>query len=85
MRILATPRERPRHAGRDEPFDVPPSLATSRTSLEETYEYASLGMRKTVSTSGARRRFIIAIWSSYSKSETARSPRRSTDAPIRRA
>ena len=30
------------------------------------YEYSSLAIRKTVSTVGARRRFISAIWSSYS-------------------
>ena len=40
-----------------------------------------MGIRNAVSTPGARRRFIIAIWSSYSKSETARTPRRMSVAP----
>ena len=35
-------------------------------------------MRKMVSTSGARRRFINAIWNSNSKSDTARNPRTMT-------
>ena len=42
-------------------------------------------MRKTVSSAGSRRRFIIAICISVSKSDTARMPRKITDAPIRRA
>jgi len=36
---------------------------------------------KTVSTFGLRRRFMSAIWNSYSKSEIARSPRMITEAP----
>ena len=38
---------------------------------------------KTVSTRGFRRRFISAIWNSYSKSETARRPRTIVRAPTR--
>ena len=38
---------------------------------------------KTVSTRGLSRRFISAIWNSYSKSETARRPRITVRAPMR--
>jgi hypothetical protein len=34
---------------------------------------------------GSSRRFMSAIWNSYSKSEIARSPRTITDAPMRSA
>ena len=37
--------------------------------------YCSSGIRKTVSTSLYSRRFMSAIWNSYSMSETARRPR----------
>src|SRR2546425_1942715 len=59
----------------------PPKRATSRTRLELRYVRSNAGTRKTVSILGARLRFISAIWNSYSKSETARSPRTITDAP----
>ena len=39
----------------------PPSAAISLMSFELTYEYSSAGVRKTVSTSGASRRFMSAI------------------------
>src|SRR5258706_1836192 len=40
--------------------------------------YCSSGVRNIVSTSGYRLRFIPAIWNSYSKSDTALKPRRTT-------
>ena len=48
--------------------------------VAETNMYCSDGVRNSVSTSGYRLRFIPAIWNSYSKSDTARSPRRITRA-----
>src|SRR5262249_34931579 len=48
------------------PRTPPPSRATSLTRRLETYEYSSLAMRNTVSMLESRRRFIRAIWSSYS-------------------
>src|ERR1044071_9202330 len=59
----------------------PPKRATSRTRLELRYVRSNAGTRKTVSILGARLRFISAIWNSYSKSDTARSPRTITEAP----
>src|SRR6266540_3872762 len=59
----------------------PPKRATSRTRLELTKVRSKAGTRNTVSILGARLRFISAIWNSYSKSDTARSPRIITDAP----
>src|SRR5205085_5773182 len=58
----------------------PPSTAISRTIVAERNRYLSEGVRKSVSTPGARRRFIPASWNSYSKSDTARRPRRITAA-----
>ena len=43
--------------------------------------YCSAGVRKSVSALGIRCRFMLASWNSYSKSETARRPRRMTPAP----
>ena len=57
------------------PVTGPPSANTSFTNLELTYVYCSAGIMNTVSISGPSRRFINAIWSSYSKSDTARRPR----------
>src|SRR5216110_2985564 len=59
----------------------PPKRATSRTRLELTKVRSNAGTGNTVSILGARLRFINAIWNSYSKSETARSPRIITEAP----
>ena len=59
----------------------PPRLAISRTKVPETNWYWSLGVRKTVSTSGMSWRFMPAIWNSYSKSLTARRPRTTTLPP----
>src|SRR4051812_17769577 len=59
----------------------PPKRATSRTRLELRYVRSNAGTRNTVSILGARFRFMSAIWNSYSKSETARSPRMITEAP----
>src|SRR5206468_2251752 len=59
----------------------PPKRATSRTKLELTKVRSNAGTRNTVSIFGARFRFINAIWNSYSKSDTARSPRIITEAP----
>src|SRR5258708_38610030 len=62
----------------------PPSTAISRTIVAERKRYLSEGVRKSVSTPGARRRFMPASWNSYSKSDTARSPRRITPASCSR-
>src|SRR5688572_19973426 len=56
----------------------PPSTAISRTIVAERKRYLSDGVRKSVSTPGASRRFMPASWNSYSKSDTARRPRRMT-------
>src|SRR5262249_52002909 len=58
----------------------PPKRAISRTIVEDMKRYCSEGVRNKVSTSGYRFRFIPAIWNSYSKSDTARRPRRITRA-----
>src|SRR5690242_4584720 len=63
----------------------PPNRATSRTRLELKYVRSKAGTRNTVSSAGASVRFISAIWNSYSKSDTARSPRIRIDAPTCRA
>src|SRR5690606_35376648 len=60
------------------PDTSPPSRAISRTSEEEMKLCCSDGVRNRVSTSGIRWRFMLAIWNSYSKSDTARRPRSST-------
>src|SRR5438046_5765974 len=57
----------------------PPSTAISRTMVADRKRYLSEGVRKSVSTPGASRRFIPASWNSYSKSDTARRPRRMTE------
>src|SRR4029077_14416700 len=62
----------------------PPKRATSRTRLELRYVRSKAGTRNTVSTPGARLRFISAIWNSYSKSLTARRPRTISVAPAAR-
>src|SRR2546430_11922117 len=62
----------------------PPNRATSRTRLELRYVRSKAGTRKTVSTPGARLRFMSAIWNSYSKSLTARRPRTIRVAPAAR-
>src|SRR3970040_2129412 len=59
----------------------PPSVAISRTSVAEMNMCCSEGVRNIVSKSGYRLRFIPASWNSYSKSDTARSPRSTTRAP----
>jgi len=45
--------------------------------------YFSSAIRKTVSMSGSWLRFMSAIWNSYSKSETALSPRMTAQAFFR--
>src|SRR5204862_7091440 len=63
-------------------FDTsPPSVAISRTSVAEMNMCCSEGVRKMVSKSGSRLRFMPASWNSYSKSDTARRPRSTTRAP----
>ena len=57
------------------PCTRPPSEKTSLISRELMYVYCSAGIMKTVSILPFSRRFISAIWNSYSKSDTARSPR----------
>src|SRR5690606_1527190 len=59
----------------------PPSREISRTREDEMKLYCSEGVRNRVSTSGIRWRFMLASWNSYSKSDTARSPRSSTPPP----
>ena len=54
-------------------------------SRELTNECSSCVMTKTVSMSGAKVRFVSAIWYSYSKSEMVRMPRRITRIFFRRA
>ena len=56
-------------------------MAISRTKVPETNWNWSLGVMNTVSTSGISCRFMPAIWNSYSKSLTARSPRTTTLPP----
>src|SRR3954468_13877148 len=63
----------------------PPNRATSRTRLALMYVVSSDGTMKTVSRPADRWRFMRAIWYSYSKSLTARSPRINTFAPTSRA
>src|SRR5690606_1602881 len=71
-------------AGVTNPDTSPPRRAISRTSDEKMKLYCSAGVRNRVSTSGIRWRFMLAIWNSYSKSDTARRPRSSTPAPTSR-
>ncbi len=78
------PASGPRGPGQAPPRCRPRS-ATSFTMVESMYVKCSLGMRNTVSTSRARRRFMSAIWNSYSKSDTSRSPRMIATAPARSA
>ncbi len=52
----------------------PPIEAISLTKVEERKENLALGVRKTLSRSGDMALFILAIWNSYSKSETALRP-----------
>src|SRR5690606_13312674 len=59
----------------------PSSMAISLTRLEAINWCWSDAMRKTVSISELRRRFIPTIWNSYSKSETARKPLIIMEAP----
>src|SRR6185503_2223032 len=56
----------------------PPSTAISRTIVADRNRYLSDGVRNSVSTPGASFLFMPASWNSYSKSETARRPRRIT-------
>ncbi len=72
-------------AGCTSPPTSPPKRATSRTRLELRYVRSTAGTRKTVSSDGCSRRFISAIWNSYSKSLTARNPRTMMEAPTRLA
>src|SRR5678809_134160 len=65
-------------AGWTKPDTSPPKRATSRTMLALMYVVSRLGTMNTVSSPGARWRFISAIWYSYSKSLTARRPRITT-------
>src|SRR5690606_36172546 len=67
------------------PSRLPPKRAASRTREEERYVMSTAGTRKTVSRSRFNRRFISAIWNSYSKWLTARSPRTTMRAPRSRA
>src|SRR5690606_36763415 len=60
------------------PDTSPPSRAISRTSEDEMKLCCSEGVRNRVSTSAITCRFMLAIWNSYSKSDTARSPRNRT-------
>src|SRR6185312_15782861 len=62
----------------------PPRRAISRTRDEEMKLYCSAGVRNRVSASGIKCRFMLASWNSYSKSDTARRPRRITPAPVSR-
>src|SRR5690606_38795670 len=71
-------------AGVTKPETSPPNRAISRTSEDEMKLCCSAGVRNKVSTSGIRWRFMLAIWNSYSKSDTARRPRSSTPAPTSR-
>src|SRR5690606_12039512 len=68
-------------AGVTKPETSPPRRAISRTSDEEMKLYCSAGVRNRVSTSGIRWRFMLAIWNSYSKSDTARSQLSRNPAP----
>src|SRR6185312_5792626 len=63
----------------------PPNTAISRTSEEEMNVNCSCGVRKTVSMSRSRWRFMLASWNSNSKSEIARRPRMITVARWRLA
>ena len=69
------------HEGRD----VAAELAISRTRLDEMNVCCSDGVRKIVSTPSVRCLFIVASWNSYSKSDTARSPRTIALSPLSRA
>src|SRR5690606_23531096 len=69
-------------AGGTNPETSPPRREISRTSEDEMKPYCSAGVRNSVSTSGIRWRFMLASWNSYSKSDTARSPRSRMPAPI---
>src|ERR1700754_1678648 len=69
-------------AGCTKPEISPPRRPISRTSEEEMKLYCSAGVRNSVSAWGIRWRFMLASWNSYSKSDTARRPRRTTPAPI---
>src|SRR6202000_3448790 len=71
-------------AGCTKPEISPPRRPISRTSEEEMKLYCSAGVRNSVSAWGMRCRFMLASWNSYSKSDTARSPRRITPAPVSR-
>src|SRR5690606_23993013 len=75
FRACCFSRSRASTASGTRPATEPPSDATSLTSRELTYVYCSAGIMKTVSTSGLRCRFMRAVCISYSKSETALSPR----------
>ena len=70
---------------RHQPAHFPAQLNTSLISRELRYVYCSAGIMNTVSSVGSRWRFISAIWNSYSKSDTARSPRTIALARRRRA
>src|SRR5580658_3155890 len=63
----------------------PPNFATSLIELDERKINFSFGTRNTTSICLCKIRLIRAIWNSYSKSETARSPRKMRSALISRA
>ena len=60
------------------PSILPPCMAASFKMLELKNTHFIPVMRKHVSISGSKRRFIMAIWNSYSKSVMARKPLRTT-------
>ena len=76
---------RSRTAGGTYSETSPPRRATSRTREALRKVYWLSGAMNSVSTSGHSDRFICAIWNSYSKSLTARSPRTRMRAPRDRA
>ena len=52
----------------------PPIDAISLTREEDKKEYFALGVKNILSKSGDMALFILAIWNSYSKSDTALNP-----------
>ena len=68
-------------AGGTKPDTSPPRRAISRTSEDEMKAVLLRRGQEKVSTSGIRWRFMLASWNSYSKSDTARRPRRITPPP----
>ena len=63
----------------------PPNAATCRTMDDERYMCSRFVVKNSVSNSGYSFLLVSAIWNSYSKSDTARRPFTSAQAPARRA